>query len=69
VPDEDRKFAAGVVALIERATPAQRLILARHALASLLPDDRAALMAPAAPELLPRRGRPVDPDFARASHV
>jgi hypothetical protein len=65
VLDDDRLFAAGVVALIERATPAQRLTLARHALASLALEDRIALLAPTR-EPGKRRGRPSDPNFKRA---
>lgn len=62
--DDDRKFASGVTALIERSTPGQRLILARHALASLTTEDRATLLAPPAPEPV-HRGRPID--FERGS--
>ena len=67
---DDERFAAGVTALIERSTPAQRIILAKHALASLTTEDRAILLAPPlAPEPGRRRGRRIDPDFMRASHA
>jgi hypothetical protein len=65
---EDRKFAAGVMALIERLDPPRRLILARRAVLSVPVEQRQALLVPVNTETVNRKAGPRVPlDEAKVS--